>query len=56
MRSMEGLKTCGGRSRTRYAAGAIASDAMRTGTNSGTGANAKCAIAKSALGALTAFW
>ncbi len=55
MRRTEGVTSPGGLSITRYAAGASGAAAMNTGTNSATGANAKCAIAKSALGALTAF-
>jgi hypothetical protein len=37
---------------------AVASEdaAIKTGINSSAGAKPKCAIVKSALGALTAFW
>jgi len=56
MRRTEAVTSPGGLARTRYAADNTGVVAISTGTNTGTGASPRCAIAKSVLGALTAFW
>ncbi len=56
MRRTEGVTSPGGLSRINCATGASESAAINSGKNTGAATTAKCAIAKSALGALTAFW